>query len=254
MHDSKRPVVIVGNWKMYKTIEETNTYIQELSPMVKDSAAKVYLAVPFTAIQSAASQAQGTSIVIGAQNMNSAAEGAFTGEIAGKMLKDAGAQFVIVGHSERRRLFAETDAMINQKIKRGLADGLQVILCIGESKEQHLQDKTNEVLKAQLDGGLADITAEQFNSLMIAYEPVWAIGTQEAATPEVAEKAHAFCREWAVSHADADHAEKLVILYGGSVSPENAAPFLEQPDIDGLLVGGASLSAATFSQIVNCKR
>jgi triosephosphate isomerase (TIM) len=251
MTSANRPVIIAGNWKMYKTIPEAEAFVQELIPLIKNSPAKVYLAVPFTIIQSASALAKGSPLVIGAQNMNDASEGAFTGEISAKMLKDAGAQFVILGHSERRRLFHESDAFINKKVKRALTDGLQVILCVGETKDQREAGKTHEVLTTQLEEGLRDVKLEQLNPLVIAYEPVWAIGMPQPAGADTAEEAQSFCRQLIGEKWGQDLAAQSIILYGGSVKPDNAKDFLEQPDIDGLLVGGASLSVQDFYKIIN---
>lgn len=252
MTSANRAVIIAGNWKMYKTIEESIEFIHDLYPLVKSSPVHVYLAVPFTAIKAASEAAQDTSLVIGAQNINDASEGAFTGEIAGKMLKDAGAKFVIIGHSERRRLFNESNQFINRKIKRALADDLKVIFCIGETKAEREAEQTREVLRKQITEGLADLTTLQFSAITIAYEPVWAIGMSQPATPAVAQESQAFCRQIIQELAGEDVAEAIVIQYGGSVKADNAKEFLDQPDIDGLLVGGASLSAHEFAKIINC--
>lgn len=254
MTHPNRPVVIAGNWKMYKTIEEAVKFVNDLAPLVKDSSVRVLLAVPFTAIQATAEAAKETNIVIGAQNLNDASEGAFTGEIAARMLKDAGAKFVIVGHSERRRIFKETNDFINKKVKRALADGLEAILCIGETKQEREEHKTAEVLETQISQCLEGLSSDRFSSLMLAYEPVWAIGTDLAATPEMAQNEQAFCRGIIAKKWGPEVAEKLVIQYGGSAKPENAKSLLDQPDIDGLLVGGASLSAETFGKIVNYQK
>lgn len=251
MTSTNRSVIITGNWKMYKTIEEAVAYLQELIPLVKNSSASIYLAVPFTAIKSVSDAAKGSNITIGAQNMNDVSEGAFTGEIAGKMLKDAGAKFVILGHSERRRLFNETDSFINKKIKRALLDGLQPTLCIGETKEQRDADKTHEVLTTQLTEGLEGITSEQIEQIILAYEPVWAIGMAHSAGPDTAEEAQAFCRRFVSEKWGEKAGEHIIIQYGGSVKSDISKEFLDQPDIDGLLVGGASLSAQEFSKIIN---
>ena len=248
---AQRPVVIAGNWKMYKTIEETKAFVQKLIPAVKNTDRQVYLAVPFTAIKPAAEEAAGTNIVIGAQNMNDAREGAFTGEIAGKMLVDAGAKFVLLGHSERRKLFGETSEFINKKVKRALMEGLQPIVCVGETLEEREAGKAEQVLDEQLSQTLNEIQAEQIGKLILAYEPVWAIGTGRTATPAQAEQMHQFCREFVSKKWGPEVAEKMVVLYGGSVRPENVAELIEQPDIDGVLVGGASLSPESFSEIVN---
>jgi len=251
MTNSARPVVIAGNWKMYKTIEESIAYIKELIPLVKDSKTQVYLAVPFTSINPLSKEVDDTKITIGAQNMNDVSEGAFTGEIAGPMLKDAGAKFVILGHSERRRLFDESNTFINKKVKRALKDGLQPILCIGETEEQRAQSKTDEVLAEQMTQCLEGINAEQIATMIIAYEPIWAIGSEVAATPAIAQETMHTCREFIAKTWNEEAANHVVWQYGGSVKAENAKMFLDQEDIDGLLVGGASLSAEKFSKIVN---
>lgn len=247
----EREVVIAGNWKMYKTIPQAEEFVKALAPMVKDSKSKVYLGVPFTAIQAAAQEAKDTNIVIGAQNMHDATEGAFTGEIAGDMLLAAGAKFVILGHSERRAIFKESNSFINSKVKKALADGLRPILCIGETLQEREDNRTEEVLKNQLLESLADITSEQLVTMVVAYEPVWAIGTGKTATPEIAQQAHAFCRELIASTWNEDVAKKVPILYGGSVKPNNVKDLMAQKDIDGALVGGASLEPESFSKIVN---
>lgn len=250
---SSRPTIIAGNWKMYKTIEEATQFVKTLSPLIEKSQATVFLAVPFTAIHPAAEEVKqlGCSIIVGAQNMNDATEGAFTGEVAAKMLLDAGAQFVILGHSERRHIFHESDVFINRKIKRALKDGLQPVLCIGETLEQREAGQTEEVLKSQILGSLEGLTEKDLSKLILAYEPVWAIGTGKVAHPQDAQSAHEFCRSVIAENWGQEVANGLVIQYGGSVKPENAANLLAQEDVDGLLVGGASLSAHSFSQIIN---
>lgn len=245
-----RATVIAGNWKMYKTIAETQRYIEELKPLIKGVKNLVYLAVPFTALHAASEAAKGSSIVIGAQNASEHAEGAYTGEIAVDMVKEAGAKFVIIGHSERRKFFHEDDATANKKVKKVLEKGLQPIMCIGETLEMRENGETEEVLQRQLLHGLEGISGTHLAGMIVAYEPVWAIGSGKHATPHIAEETQRFCRgviekKWGKAVAD-----KLIILYGGSVKPENAQELLKQPDIDGLLVGGASLSAQTFSQII----
>jgi len=251
MTSSSRPAVIVGNWKMYKTAEDTAEFIKQLIPLVADSPATVFLAVPFTSIRLASDLAKEHNIVIGAQNMNDASEGAFTGEIAAKMLIDAGAKFVIVGHSERRQIFKEDDAFINRKIKRALESDLIPILCIGETLEEREAGKTEDVIKFQLTHALEEVTGEQILNVLIAYEPLWAIGTGKTATPELAEEIHQICRSHIKEMWNEEIAEQVVIMYGGSVKPSNARSLMGQKDIDGLLVGGASLTVESFSQIVN---
>jgi triosephosphate isomerase len=183
--------------------------------------------------------------------MNDASEGAFTGEIAGTMLKDAGAQFVLIGHSERRHLYGEDDVFINRKMKRAVEVGLQPILCIGETKEEYEGQKTHSVIEKQLTEGLQDIQPDKLQRLVVAYEPVWAIGNGHSATPEIAEEAQHFCRQVLAKILTEELAQDIVIQYGGSVNPTNAHDLLAQPDIDGLLIGGASLSLESFRQIVN---
>lgn len=248
-----RKPVIVGNWKMYKTKEEAASFIKELIPHVQQASSRILLAVPFTAIQTAADAASETAIAIGAQNMNDATKGAFTGEIAASMLLDVGAQFVILGHSERRQLFFEDSAFINKKVKRALKEKLQPIVCVGETLQERQEGKTEERLEQQLLKSLKGVKAKDFDTLIVAYEPVWAIGTGESATPAIAEKAHSFCRAKIKEHFGDEAAEKLTLLYGGSVKPENAAALMEEANIDGLLVGGASLSVEAFKNIVNYK-
>lgn len=243
-----RPVIITGNWKMYKTVEEAALFVKNLAPLITKP---TYIAVPFTAIKSAADNAKGTQVVIGAQNMHDASEGAFTGEIAAKMLLDAGARFVILGHSERRRLFNETNALVNKKIKRALSEKIQPLLCIGETLEQREAGKTEEIIRSQLLESLADVQLDQHPEILLAYEPVWAVGTDMAATPEMAQEAHHFCRQCISEKWGEETANKIVIQYGGSVHPDNAQDLLNEPDIDGLLVGGASLTVESFSQIAN---
>lgn len=239
--------IIVGNWKMYKTRSEAQQFIRTLASLIGPApSARVFIAVPFTAIQAASEAAKGTPIVIGAQNMHDEEEGAFTGEISVNMLQDAGARFVILGHSERRQLFHEDDAFIHRKLKRALKHKLNPILCVGETQEQRERGKTREVLLRQLEEGLKGLKGEELHALTIAYEPVWAIGTGKTATPQIAQEAHAICREI----LKAKNADKTAILYGGSVKPENAQDLLDEPDINGALVGGASLNVQTFAQII----
>lgn len=235
---------------MYKTIDEALAFIDQIAPSVSTDGCSVFLAVPFTAIKSAADSAKGSSVVIGAQNMNDASEGAFTGEVAASMLKDAGASFVLLGHSERRRIFKEDNAFINRKVKRALESALQPIICIGETFEEREAGKTHEVIKKQLLECLEGVSKENAATLIIAYEPVWAIGSGKAATSIIAEEAHLYIREVVSDLFGEDIAVKLPILYGGSVNSENAKEFLKEADIDGLLIGSASLHPETFAKIV----
>lgn len=236
---------------MHKTIAEAIDFVKKLIPAMSGSPAEVFLAVPFTLLYPLKAELLSTTLTLGAQNMNDAVEGAFTGEISARMLKDAGAQFVLLGHSERRQLFHESDQLINRKVKRALAEGLRPVLCVGETKEEHVAGKTAEILTRQIQEALVDINADSLSKLIIAYEPVWAIGKGESATPEIAQAAHRQCRQCLKELFGAALAEKIVIQYGGSVTAKNAAALLNQPDIDGLLVGNASLSLESFVAIVN---
>ena len=252
MNQPKRQKIIAANWKMYKSISQAVQFIQELPPLVTSNEAAIYIAVPFTALSAASHASEKTSIMVGAQNMNEHIEGAFTGEISGSMLIDAGARFVIIGHSERRHLFHESDEVINLKLKRALEVGLQPLLCVGETLAQREAEQTEQVLLAQLQDCLLGISDDQAKNIIIAYEPVWAIGTGKTASPETAQNTHLFIRKILVNLYPAS-GKQLSILYGGSVKPETAQSLLAQPAIDGLLVGGASLDVQAFSQIVNAQ-
>jgi triosephosphate isomerase len=250
-----KDLYVVGNWKMYKTAREAADYLVELDPKLQGCSAKIYLAVPFTSIASAARFAKNTKIVVGAQNMNEAREGAFTGEIAALMLKEAGAEFVILGHSERRKFFGETNEMIHKKTVRALQDDLQPIVCVGEDLKERESRKTEAVLKEQIQQCLHGIPKEDAEKIILAYEPVWAIGTGKSATPAMAQKAHAFCRTCLQELFGEEVAARIPILYGGSVKPDTAAKLAEQKDIDGVLVGGASLDPNIFAAIaLNCEK
>lgn len=250
---SSQTPVIAGNWKMYKTVQEALDFIKTLAPLIQKSQATVYLAVSFTAIHPVAKLVEElkSPIAIGAQNMNDASEGAFTGEVAARMLKEAGARFVILGHSERRHLFAEASAFINKKVKRALLEDIQPIVCVGETLQERESGQMEAVLKKQLLESLQEVSTGAFEKIILAYEPVWAIGTGKVASPEDAEQAHQFCREVITETWGAEAGSQTAILYGGSVKPENAADLLARPGINGLLVGGASLSPESFAAIVN---
>lgn len=241
---------IVGNWKMYKTTQEAEQYWGELSEYLKDAHVDVGLAVPFTLITTAVAKMKGTDLVIGAQNMHDASEGAFTGEIAARMLVDAGAQFVILGHSERRTLFGETDEWIHKKVVRALESGLHVILCVGESLQAYEAEKTHEVLEKQLSIALEGLSAEQISNVSLAYEPVWAIGSGKPATKEKIQEVHAFLRQLIAQKTSEEIADKIYLLYGGSVQLRNAEGFLALSQVDGLLIGGSSLSPELFGKII----
>ncbi|NPA48734.1 MAG: triose-phosphate isomerase [Thermodesulfobacteria bacterium] len=247
----KRRPLIAGNWKMHKTIAETLAYIEAFKPLVAGVEDRdIMLAPPFTALDAAQRALEGSRISLGAQNCHWEEEGAFTGEISARMLADIGVTYVILGHSERRHIFGETDEMIRQKVAAVLRHELVPILCIGETLEEREAGKTFSVLERQLKEGLKGLSAGDLKDLVIAYEPVWAIGTGKTASPEQAEEAHAFCRRLLAEMFGADFAEKIRILYGGSVKPENIVGLMARPDIDGALVGGASLKPDVFARIV----
>ncbi|MGH9771007.1 MAG: triose-phosphate isomerase [Candidatus Acidiferrales bacterium] len=247
----RRPV-IAGNWKMYKTQAETRAFFRAFAPLVAGSQhCDILVAPPFTALAVAVEAAQGSSIGIAAQNMHREREGAFTGEISARMLVECGCRAVIIGHSERRQYFGETDDSVNRKIKVALEVGLIPIVCVGETLTEREGDLTHTVLQRQFDGGFAALTAGDFSRILLAYEPIWAIGTGRTATPEIAEKVHGHLRELASARFGSELAIMLRILYGGSVKPDNIAGLMAQPDIDGALVGGASLDPQSFARIVN---
>lgn len=245
-----RKQYVVGNWKMHKTAREATDFIEQLAPKIEGCLPQVFLAVPFTSIAQAYQFAKDTNIIIGAQNMNDAREGAFTGEISGIMLKEAGASFVLLGHSERRHLFGESSSFIHQKVLRALKDDLQPILCVGETLEEHEAKKKEKVLREQISLGLKTVAKDDGCKIILAYEPVWAIGTGKTATPELAQEAHHFCRNVLEEMFGKKVAEDISILYGGSVKPENATELMGGKDIDGVLVGGSSLDVEAFASIV----
>ena len=240
---------VIGNWKMYKTAREAADYIDSLNPLVEGCQAKLFLAVPYTSIAPASQCAKLTKITIGAQNMHDVREGAFTGEIASLMLKEAGASFVILGHSERRTLFGETNELIHKKVVRALKDDLPPVLCIGENAQERKEERTHEILKEQLISALAGIPKEDAEKIMVAYEPVWAIGTGETATASIAQEAHCYIRSVLRDLFGESAGDQIPILYGGSVKPNNVHLLMQESDIDGVLVGGASLDPKTFAAI-----
>ena len=246
-----RPITIIGNWKMHKTIEQSLAFVKSLVPQIAQSNATIGLALPFTAIYPTAHLISklGSKVMIGAQNMNENQEGAYTGEISAQMLKESGASFVILGHSERRHIYHESNQLINQKLKVALEEGILPIVCIGETLDEREQKEV--ILKKQLLETLLGLSNDQVANLILAYEPVWAIGTGVVAHPDDAEAAHRYIRTLISEHWSKSAAEKIVIQYGGSVKPDNAEQLLAKQDIDGLLIGGASLQPDTFSQIIN---
>ena len=247
----RRPV-IAGNWKMYKTGAETRAFFEAFRPLVATSKnCDIVIAPPFTALAAAVEAARGTNIGIAAQNLHWEREGAFTGEVSARMLVDAGCHGVIIGHSERRQLFGETDGTVNRKTKAALEAGLMPIVCVGETLSEREGNLTNTVLKRQFENGFAALTAAEFSRILVAYEPVWAIGTGRTATPEMAAEVHRYIRDLAASRFTSEQASALRILYGGSIKPDNMKGLMAQEGIDGALVGGASLDPKSFAAIVN---
>ncbi len=251
-----RKPIIAGNWKMYKTIGEAVDTAIALKPLVANANhCEVIIAPVFTSFRIVADRLEGSNIAVAAQNCSTEVEeGAHTGEVAAFMVKDAGARYVIIGHSERRQLYFETDSMISRKCQAALATDLDVILCVGESLEQREQGIAERVVSGQLSGALTGLTASDLDRIIVAYEPVWAIGTGRTATPEQAQEMHAFIRRVFADRYSDQVAGDVRILYGGSVKPDNIAGLMSQEDIDGALVGGASLKADSFAQIVNYER
>ncbi len=247
---ARRPL-IAGNWKMYKTGPEAVDFVKALKPLVKGAAGvDIMIAPPFTALSLVAQEIQGTAIELGAQNLDWHTEGAYTGEIASGMLTAAGCRYVIIGHSERRQYFGETDENINRKIEAAAQAELIPVFCIGETEAQRDAGDTFSILDKQVQNGLKGQFLENLQSLVVAYEPVWAIGTGKTATKEQAQEVHAFLRQRFNELFGADFAQGLRILYGGSVKPSNIKDLMAMPDIDGALVGGASLDPDSFGQLV----
>lgn len=247
-----RKALMAGNWKMHKTTEEAKLLAEQVAAATPKAADReVLLAPPFTALGAVSEAVKGTDIIVAGQNVCWEEQGAFTGEISPAMLRDMGATAAIVGHSERRQIFMESDEMINQRLLGGLNQGLTMLLCIGETLEERESDQTLAVLERQIRAGLAEVSSALMNQVVIAYEPVWAIGTGRTASTEQAQEAHAFIRKLATDLYEKDIADGLRILYGGSVKPANVDELMAQPDIDGALVGGAALDADSFGRIIN---
>ena len=246
-----RKKVIAGNWKMNMLPDATIRFIDELTPLVKDTENEVILCVPYTDLFYALLTAQNTNIKIGAQNMHWEESGAYTGEVSGKMLKAIGVEYVIIGHSERRQYFAETDETVNKKLKTAFANGLKPIVCVGETLEQREAGKAEEVITSQTEKALEGLTEEQVANTIIAYEPIWAIGTGKTATSEDANNAIKSIRNKISNIYGQMVAKRVIIQYGGSVKAANAKELFTMSDIDGGLVGGASLKTEEFAKIVN---
>jgi triosephosphate isomerase len=254
MSATNRRRVMAGNWKMYKTQADTRSFFAAFLPLVSDALrCDVVIAPPFTSIIAAVQAVKGSKVAIGGQNLFWQKEGAFTGEVSAGMLAEAGCRYVIIGHSERRQYFGETDGSVAQKVRAALSDGLIPIACVGEMLAEREEGRTQEVLSHQFIGGPGALTPEEFSRILLAYEPVWAIGTGRTATPEIAAAAHAFLRRCVRDQFSGELAASVQILYGGSVKPDNIEGLMAQPELDGALVGGASLDAKSFAAIVNCK-
>jgi len=247
---SRRPV-IAGNWKMYKTLADTEAFFAALGPQIVGvTHCDIVIAPPFTALRRAAELGNEIGIAVSAQDLHWEKEGAFTGAISAGMIRDAGCRHTLIGHSERRQYFGETDLSVNKKIRAALGGGLGAIVCIGETLAEREGGRTEAVLERQLTQGLAGLTQDEFSPIMIAYEPIWAIGTGRTATPEIAQQAHVYIR-WGIGQMVSEGtAARLRILYGGSVKPDNIRGLMAQPDLDGALVGGASLDANSFAAII----
>lgn len=251
-----RKPVIAGNWKMYKLIGDSVATVTELMPLVaKANHCEVVVAPSYVAIKAVADRLEGSNVKVAAQDISTEIKhGAHTGEICGDMIRDTGATYVIIGHSERRSMYGETDETVNCKIRASLSFNLTPIVCIGETLEERDAGREEEVVASQLARSLTDLTANDMARIIAAYEPVWAIGTGRTATPEQAQRMHAFIRQWISRRFDQPTAEGFRILYGGSVKPDNISDLMREADIDGALVGGASLNAASFASIVNYDR
>lgn len=247
-----RVPVIAGNWKLFKTIGESVALVDALKPLVsKARNVEIVVAPVFTALSRVSDAVSGSNINLAAQDCFWEQEGAFTGEVAPRLLKDVGCSHAIIGHSERRQYFGETDATVNKKVKAVIEAGLIAIVCVGETLEERESGRTFSVIEAQIENSLAGISAEAIAELVIAYEPVWAIGTGKTASDEQAQEVHAFIRGMIQRLFSSASSDAVRILYGGSVKPDNVKGLMEQPDIDGALVGGASLKADSFAAIVN---
>ena len=246
----RRPF-IAGNWKMYKTAEQAKAFAEEFKKLYKPSDVRVAIAAPFTQLWALKEAFAGTGIGVAAQNMHWADEGAYTGEVSAAMLKEIGVDYCVIGHSERRQYFAETDETVNKKVLKALAEGILPILCCGESLETRDAGEQNAFVEAQIRADFAGISAEDAKKVTVAYEPIWAIGTGRTASPEQAQDMCAYIREVLKDIYGEDISEEITIQYGGSVKPSNASDLMNQDDIDGALVGGASLKPADFMEIAH---
>ena len=250
MNKAKRQAVIAGNWKMNKTRPEAKALIEQIKPLVKDADCGVVVCVPYTNLETALEATKGSNIKVGAENCHWAKSGAFTGEISADMLAEMGVEYVVIGHSERRQYFGETDKTVNQRVRAALDAGLKVILCVGELLEQREQGITEEVCGMQTKVALCGVSKEELSHIIIAYEPVWAIGTGKTATAEQADEVNGFIRSVVAGLYGEDAAQALTIQYGGSMNAKNTEELLSKEHVDGGLIGGASLKAEDFSIIV----
>lgn len=243
-----RDIIIVGNWKMNKNNAETKAFFEEVDPAAKTSKGLYGIGVPFTDLRTALDNAD--NLIVAAENVHFEDSGAFTGEVSVPMLEELGVKYCIIGHSERRQMFGDTDETVNKKAKRLLEAGITPILCIGETEEEYDAGKTKEVLTKELNGSLKDIPAEAYENIVLAYEPIWAIGTGKSASVEIAEDCCKLVRDVVRDMAGDEAADKVRIQYGGSVKPDNIVEYMAQPDIDGALIGGASLKPESFLEII----
>jgi triosephosphate isomerase len=244
--------MMAGNWKMYKTPAETKEFFETFKPLVAQAAERdVVICPPFPNLHAALAESNGSNVSVGAQNLYWGREGAVTGEVSGHMLQAVGCEYVIIAHSERRQYFGENEADVVRKVKAAIEFGLKPIVCVGERLEERESGRTEAVLEEMFDGGLAPLTDDEFAHIVIAYEPVWAIGTGKTATPEIAGHAHRFIRQKVAARFGAAAASAIRILYGGSVKPDNVKNLMAEDEIDGALVGGAGLDPKTFAAVVN---
>ena len=246
-----RKPIIAGNWKMHKTINEAKSFVEEIKGSIKETDVEAVICAPYTILKDLKEVTKGTNIKVGAQNMHFEENGAFTGEISPLMLKELEIDYVIIGHSERRQYFNETDETVNKKVKKALEHSIIPIMCVGESLEQREAGDTKSIVKSQVEKGLEGINHEDIKKIVVAYEPIWAIGTGKTASSEDANEVIAYIREVIKNVSSEDISEEIRIQYGGSVKPSNVEEIMNQSDIDGALVGGASLEPKDFIELVN---
>ncbi|MCH2693936.1 MAG: triose-phosphate isomerase [Acidobacteriia bacterium] len=246
-----RQPVIVGNWKMHKTIRESIHFVEQLKPLIQSASCDIIVSPPFTSLSAASKATLDTQIKIGAQDLYWENSGAFTGEISPQMALEAGCRYVILGHSERRIIFGETSQSVSKKAAAAIAAGLIPIICLGEKEKERQSGKTHDVIGMQFRQSLASLTPEIVSHIILAYEPVWAIGTGMTATPQIAQEVHSYLRQLTIEMFNRSASDNVRLLYGGSVKPENISSLMVEKDIDGVLVGGASLKVESFAKIIN---